>query len=129
MLENASTNAAIMQTMAQTAKIMKQAHNNMDINQVEDTLDEIKEQQEIAKEISNMIATPGIQSHDEDELLKELEGMQQQELDEKLLQTDSHPTSLPEVPSAEPIATSSHKSAASKKAEEELEKLKAWAAQ
>ena len=127
MLENASTNAAIMQTMAQTAKIMKQAHNNMDINQVEDTLDEIKEQQEIAKEISNMIATPGIQTHDEDELLKELEGMQQQELDEKLLQTDT-PTSLPEVPSGELVA-SSHKSAASKKAEEDLEKLKAWAAQ
>lgn len=126
MLENASSNASILKTMAETAKIVKQQHDNLDINKVEDIVDEMREQKEISEEISNILSTNTAKVHDDDELLKELENMQQEQLDEKLLETDKNPTALPSVPKqlpAEATASTSH----NKKAEEELDELKKWA--
>lgn len=88
--------------MGVAAKAMKQAHGNMDRDEVEDLMDDIREQQQVADEISQAISNPiGFgQDVDEDELLKELEDMEQEELDKQLLETVS-PTpaaKLPEVP-------------------------------
>lgn len=124
MLENASTNAAVLKTMADTAKIVKQQHDNLDINKVEDIVDEMREQKEISEEIANILSQTTTKPQDEDELLKELEAMQQEELDAKLLQTDKDTAALPEVPTqlpAQPVA-----SASKKKEEDELEELKKW---
>lgn len=124
MLENASSNAAVLKTMSETAKIVKKQHDNLDINKVEDIVDEMREQREISEEIGNILAQTTTKTDDED-LLKELNNMQQEELDEKLLQTDEHTTKLPDVPTqlpATPAASTSHK-----KAEEELDELKKWA--
>lgn len=126
MLENASSNAAVLKTMAETAKIVKQQHDNLDINKVEDIVDEMREQKEISEEISNILSNTQ-KVHDDDELLKELENMQQEQIDEKLLQTDKDPTVLPNVPKQLPAqqeASTSH----NKEPEDELEKLKSWAA-
>lgn len=125
MLENASSNAAVLKTMADTAKIVKQQHDNLDINKVEDIVDEMREQKEISEEIANILSQSTTKTHDEDELLKELEGMQQEQLDAKLLQTDKDAAALPDVPTqlpAQPAASTSNK-----KAEDELDELKKWA--
>ena len=68
-------------------------------------MDEVREQQQIADEISQVISNPiGFgQEVDEDDLLKELEEMEQEELDKQLL--DTTPEHLPEVPTEVPVAT------------------------
>lgn len=122
MLESASSNAAVLKTMADTAKIVKQQHDNLDINKVEDIVDEMREQQEISEEISNILSqTTSKTTQDDDELLKELESMQQKELDEKLLHTEKDTAALPDVPTQLPVQP------AHSKAEEELDELKKWA--
>ena len=125
--------------MGFAAKAMKQAHNNMDIDQVEDLMDEVKEQQQIAEEISNAISHPvGFDATgvDDDDLLKELEDIEQEELDKVLLETGPSPSKtlvdLPEVPAAalsspERTAASASRSKASKEEEDELAELAKWA--
>lgn len=126
MLENASSNAAVLKTMAETAKIVKQEHDNLDINKVEDIVDEIREQKEISDEVANLLSQTTNKAYDDDDLLKELENMQQEELDAKLLQSDKDTAALPDVPTtvpAQPIPSTSSKN----KDDKELDELKAWA--
>ena len=124
--------------MSVAAKAMKSAHNNMDIDQVEDLMDEVKEQQQVAEEISNAISSPSIfgQDVDEDELMKELEDMEQEELDKVLLETGPSPSKTPlvELPAApsgtlspERTAAAASRSKASKEEEDELAELAKWA--
>lgn len=106
-MENANTNTEVLKIMGGAAKALKQAHDNMDIDKVEDLMDEVREQQQIADEISNVISNPiGWQNEaDEDDLMKELEELEQEEIDKQLLETgESEP--LPEVPAAEPTKKS-----------------------
>ena len=130
-LENAGTNAEVMKAISYAAKAMKAAHNNMDMNQVDDLMDEVKEQQQIAEEISNAFSS--YQDFDEDEIMKELEeiereDMQQKEL-ENIVKTDS-PTRnilLPDVPSS-PLEVAASTSKSKKTIEEEdLAELAQWA--
>lgn len=123
MLESASSNAAVLKTMADTTKIVKQQQDNLDINKVEDIVDEMREQREVAQEITNALSQQITQPHDEDELLKELESMQREDLDAKLLQTDKNRAALPDVPTELPAQPSPSK----KKEEDELDELKKWA--
>lgn len=72
-LENASTNAEVLKMMKISADALKHAQDNMSLNKVEDLMDDVKEQQEIAEEIANAIkeATPFAASNqDEEDLLK-----------------------------------------------------------
>lgn len=102
-LENANTNTEVLKIMGQAAKALKSAHNNMDVDKVEDLMDEVREQQQIADEISQVISNPIGFGHevDDDDLMKELEEMEQEELDKQLLDTNQ-PETLPDVPVAEP---------------------------
>merc|ERR1712141_877811 len=104
-LEGANTNTAVLQTMGEAAKAMKSAHSDMDVDQVHDMMDDIAEQQDVAKEISEAISNPVAfgQEFDDDELEAELNELEeegeleeQKELDEKLL--DIEPAKLPDVP-------------------------------
>jgi len=134
-LENANTNTEVLKIMGYAAKALKQTHNNMDIDKVEDLMDEVREQQQIAEEISSVISNPiGFgQDVDEDELMKELEDMEQEELDRQLLDTEQPAAAeLPEVPQhelASPSTASSSRVAQKLKADEDkdLEDLAAWA--
>ena len=79
-------------------------------------MDEVREQQQIAEEISNVISNPIAfgQDVDEDELMKELEEMEQEELDRQLLDTEPiSTTTLPEVPT-DKLADSATASSSSK---------------
>merc|ERR1712165_122919 len=84
-LEGANTNTAVLQTMSEAAKSLKKAHDNMD---------DIAEQQDVAKEISEAISNPVAfgQEFDEDDLEAELEELEkegeleeQRKLDEEFL--------------------------------------------
>jgi charged multivesicular body protein 4 len=115
-LEGANTNTAVLQTMNEASKALKKAHLDMDVDKVHDMMDDIAEQQDVAKEISEAISNPVAfgQEFDDDELEAELNELEeegeleeQKELDEKLL--DIEPAKLPDVPSAEPPAAAKGK--------------------
>nr|XP_032830714.1 charged multivesicular body protein 4c-like isoform X1 [Petromyzon marinus] len=98
-LENANTNTEVLKTMGFAAKAMKKAHQDMDIDKVDDLMADITEQQDLAQEISDAISKPVGMSddYDEDELMAELEEMEQEELDKELLSVGED--ELPSVPS------------------------------
>ena len=131
-LEGANTNTAVLQTMSEAAKALKKAHQDMDVDQVHDMMDEIAEQQDVAREISEAVANPVAfgQEFDEDELeaeLKELEEEgeleEQKKLEEELLDV-TPATGLPEVPSQEPKDKVTSKKV---KEDDDLAELEAWA--
>ncbi|XP_030276536.1 charged multivesicular body protein 4c-like [Sparus aurata] len=126
-LENANTNTEVLKNMGYAAKAMKAAHENMDIDKVDDLMAEITEQQEVAQEISDVISRPvGFgEDYDEDELMAELEELEQEELDKDLLGIEgAEDVPLPSVPST------SLPSRPAKKEEDEddMADLEAWAA-
>ncbi|XP_056294045.1 charged multivesicular body protein 4b [Pseudoliparis swirei] len=128
-LENANTNTEVLKNMGYAAKAMKAAHENMDIDKVDDLMADITEQQEVAQEISDVISRPiGFgDEFDEDDLMAELEELEQEELDKNLLEIQgAEDVPLPSVPS-----TSLPSRPAKKKEEEDeddMADLEAWAA-
>lgn len=66
-------------------------------------MDDIAEQQDVAKEISEAISNPVAfgQDVDEDELEKELEELEQEELEKHLIEVDPTKDNLPAVPQDE----------------------------
>ncbi|XP_060074185.1 charged multivesicular body protein 4b-like [Ylistrum balloti] len=128
-LENASTNTEVLKVMGVAAKAMKGAHKDMDLDKVQDVMDDIAEQQEVANEISEAISNPvGFgEDVDEDDLLAELEDLEQEQLDEQLINVG--PISeglddLPSVPTAEPRA---NKKVAVADDDDDMKELAAWA--
>merc|ERR1712211_209342 len=103
-LEGANTNTAVLTTMNDAAKALKKANNELDVDKVHDMMDDIAEQQDVAKEISEAISNPVAfgQEFDEDELEAELDALGEElELDKQML--DIGPSvGLPDIPTAEP---------------------------
>lgn len=130
-LESAGTNTEVLKAMEYAAKALKGAHASMDVDQVHDIMDEVAEQHEVADEIANAISNPvGFNNDlDEDELEAELEELEQEALDEKMLDIGAPSASvdveLPSVPTGEPRAAESSKGRS--KEDEELAELSAWA--
>jgi charged multivesicular body protein 4 len=92
-IENANVNLEAVNAMKMGAQALKNMHGTMNIDKVDDTMEEIKEQMDLANEISEAIAQPvgfGLDM-DEDELNAELEELEQEELDEKLLEVEKPP--------------------------------------
>uniref|UniRef100_A0A1L8DW95 Uncharacterized protein n=1 Tax=Nyssomyia neivai TaxID=330878 RepID=A0A1L8DW95_9DIPT len=131
-LESANTNTAVLTTMKNAADALKAAHNHMDVDQIHDMMDDIAEQQNIATEISDAISNPVSfgQDVDEDELEKELEELEQEELDKELLGVGPSATELPEVPSdeiKEKAIKEKKKATAADADDKDLKELMAWA--
>ncbi|RUP43055.1 Snf7 family [Jimgerdemannia flammicorona] len=107
-IETTNVNLEAMNAMKAGADAMKQIHGTMDINKVDQTMDEIRDQMDIANDISDAISKPvGFgEELDEDELAAELEELEQQELDAKILDTPSpalYTPNVPNVPNHEPV--------------------------
>lgn len=129
-LEGANTNTAVLTTMKNAADALKAAHKHMDVNQVHDMMDDIAEQQDVAKEISEAISNPVAfgQDVDEDELEKELEALEQEELDKDLLKLSTPGGELPEIPTTAPKERPKEKaSTKDRSVEDEIKELEAWA--
>ncbi|XP_020851481.1 charged multivesicular body protein 4c [Phascolarctos cinereus] len=136
-LENSHTNTEVLRNMGFAAKAMKAVHENMDINKIDDLMQEITEQQDIAQEISEAFSqrVGFSDDFDEDELMAELEELEQEELNKKMrnirlpnvpsTSLPAHPSRLPSVPST------SHRSRAAssrrKEDEDDIKHLAAWA--
>ncbi|XP_062993285.1 transmembrane 9 superfamily member 1 [Elgaria multicarinata webbii] len=132
-LENATTNTEVLKTMSDAARAMKEAHQHMDIDKVDDLMSEITEQQDIAQQISDAISKPvGFGDDvDEDELLAELEEMEQEDLDKELLNVGEPTPELPNVPASRiPNVPASKVPAAATAVEddddEDMKQLAAW---
>ncbi|KAI6239611.1 Charged multivesicular body protein 4b [Aphelenchoides fujianensis] len=116
-LENASVNAEVLQL----------AHNNMDIDDVHDLMEDIAEQQEVANEIAEAISNPvGLQLDDEDDLLAELEKLEEEDIEKQLLTVGPTPMDASKMPSV-PTTELPSKSKAKAKEDDELGELAAWA--
>lgn len=95
-LESANLNAETMQAMRKAADALGAIHGNMTMDKVDSTMSKIAEQRDIANEIAEAISNPLDNQLDEDELKLELEQMEQQVLDERLLGADPVPVHIPD---------------------------------
>lgn len=123
-LENASSNAQVLKVMSDASKAFKNV-NAFDIDKVHDIMDDIAEQQQMASEISDAISNPiGFdQNVDEDDLLKELEELQDQDLEDELLKIPDAPAH--NLPTANKVKPSTSKS--KYEDDDELSRMAAWA--
>jgi charged multivesicular body protein 4 len=98
-LESAAQNAETFKAMEAGTKTMKKIRTEVGIEQVDDMMDEIKEEMELANEINNAIAQPvDPLLTDEDELLEELNELEAADLESELLAPPTANLALPTVP-------------------------------
>ncbi len=130
-LESANTNTAVLQSMKDASDALKKAHKYLNVDQVHDMMDDIGEQQDIAREISDAISNPVAfgQDVDEDDLEQELEKLEQEALDEELLRVGPSATKLPAAPVDEPAAKVHEKKLPVRKLEDDqdMKDLEMWA--
>ncbi|KAJ2558273.1 ESCRT-III subunit protein snf7 [Coemansia sp. RSA 1933] len=99
-IEATNVNLETMKAMQRGAEAMKGIHKDLNVDKVDETMDEIREQMDLANEISDAISQPQMfgAEMDEDELNAELEELEQEELDKKLLDAEHAPVVLPNAP-------------------------------
>ncbi|CAK7209582.1 ESCRT-III subunit protein snf7 [Sporothrix bragantina] len=91
-IESANINRETLAAMERAATAMKQIHGGLTPEKVDETMERIHEQNQLSEEIVNAITSNPIGDPlDEDELDEELEALQQEALDEKMLNTGSVP--------------------------------------
>ncbi|XP_067887777.1 charged multivesicular body protein 4c-like [Heterodontus francisci] len=122
-LENANTNTEVLKSMGYAAKAIKAVHEHIDLNKIDEMMQDITEQQEIAQEISDAISRPAAigSEFDEDELLAELEELEQEELNKKMTK------GLPKVPTTSLPSRQVKTKKKTKEEDESMKHLKAWA--
>ena len=100
-LESAAQNAETYKAMAAGSNTMKKIRQDVGIEKVDDIMDEIREEMELAAEINNAIAAPvDPMMTDDDELLAELNALEASDLEAELLAPPigGLHSSLPAVP-------------------------------
>jgi len=102
-LESANINAETMAAMKRGSEALRQIHGKMRVQDVEAQMDAIREQGEIANEISDAIAGDPTALED-DELKQELAELEQEELDERLMGAERVPIHTPASPVKAPAA-------------------------
>lgn len=119
-LEGAGMNTEVLKNMNYAAKVLKSVHEQFGADDVYDIMDDIQEQTEISKEISEAICGVGSnQDFDEDELNAELEAIEEEVLDDELVGMERPTVELPNVPLGE-LPTK-------KKSAQDESELQAWA--
>jgi len=125
-IEAANINQETLNAMKNAGAAMKQIHGNLTIDKVDQTMDELREQHALGEEIANAITNAPIgEPVDEADLEEELEGLEQEAMDERMLKTGPTPVTgeinrLPAV-STGPVKQST----VEEDEEEELRKLQA----
>lgn len=130
-IEGANLNLETMKAMKQGALAMKQIHGEYDVDKVENTMDDIREQVELAEEISEAISRPvGTEYIDEDELDEELAALQAEASEAKQVQQPAQKQSVasPELPDFPTVSKNKPQAVATEDDEDE-EALKALQAE
>ena len=107
-IQSANMQHETMMAMKKGASAMKTIHKGMSIDKVDKTMDEIREQMDISNEISDALSSSrlGVNVEDEEDLAAELERMQQEDLETKLLDGGRVPAAkLPAVGAKSAVAT------------------------
>ncbi|KAJ2004414.1 ESCRT-III subunit protein snf7 [Coemansia thaxteri] len=104
-IEAANVNLETMRAMEKGAEAMKTIHKDLNIDKVDQTMEDIREQMDLANEVSDAISQPQLfgAELDEDELNAELDELEQEELDKQLLDKqlfsdERAPVTLPRLP-------------------------------
>ncbi|KAJ5760575.1 hypothetical protein N7520_007731 [Penicillium odoratum] len=127
-IEAANINYETLQAMKHAGTAMEQIHGGMSIDQVDETMSKLQEQHQLADEVGAAITSvPLGEQIDEDELDAELEGLEQEAMDERMLNTGPVPvnTQLDRLPAAGTSELNKKTAAAEDDEEAELEKLRA----
>ncbi|KAL4871768.1 Snf7-domain-containing protein [Aspergillus spectabilis] len=128
-IEAANINHETLIAMKAAGVAMEKIHNGMTIDKVDETMDKLREQQQLSDEIATAITSPQLgEQPDEDELEEELEGLEQEVMDERMLHTGTVPVAdqlnrLPAASNAEPAKAKQQAEESDEEAE--LEKLRA----
>ncbi|XP_058802434.1 charged multivesicular body protein 4b-like isoform X2 [Phymastichus coffea] len=122
-LEDSTTNTAVLHTMKSAADALKIGYKHIDIDKIHNIIENIAEQQDLARELSDAISNPVTygQELDDNELLKELETFEQEELDRELLSIQAT-DKLPVVPTSKLPSLPNRKIS-----RDDLQKLASWA--
>jgi len=100
-LESANLNAETMAAMKKASEALGHIHGNLTIDKVDATMNKVNEQRELANDIAEAISNPmnsGIDL-DDDELKAELEALEQDDLNERLMGAEHVPIHNPAGPS------------------------------
>eukprot|EP00604_Paraphysomonas_vestita_P001714 CAMPEP_0174817784 /NCGR_PEP_ID=MMETSP1107-20130205/313_1 /TAXON_ID=36770 /ORGANISM="Paraphysomonas vestita, Strain GFlagA" /LENGTH=149 /DNA_ID=CAMNT_0016028801 /DNA_START=287 /DNA_END=739 /DNA_ORIENTATION=- len=89
-LEGAAINVEVFKAMQSGASAMKQIRGDLSAERVDDIMDEVQEEQELMNQISEAISRPAEDMYDEDELLAELDGLED-ELESELSAVPQQP--------------------------------------
>jgi len=125
-LESAAQNATTFNAMAQGNKTMKKIRKDVGIEKVDDVMDDIKAEMELADEVNEALQSMDPCLGDEDELLEELQALEMADLDAELLakpiaSTPAAPSlSLPTVPDSKLLHVANDEQEALKNLEAEL---------
>jgi charged multivesicular body protein 4A/B len=123
-LESAAQNAETFKAMEAGSKTMKKIRTDVGIEKVDDIMDAIKEEMEMANEINTAIAGPiDPLMADDDELLAELNALETQDLEATLLAPPQGALNLPAVPNSK-LPAAGRKNA-NQKEEDDLKLLEA----
>merc|ERR1712176_528664 len=122
-LESAAQNIETVKTMKQGTTTMQKIRTDIGIDDVDNVMDDIKQEMEMAQEINDAIGQPvDPLLTDDDELLEELNALEASDLETQLLapptKTSLDELSLPTVPDTKLPAVSN-------KEDEDLKKLEA----
>lgn len=127
-LESAAQNAETFKAMNAGKNAMSTLREDTNIDKVDDLMDDIKEEMEMADEVSNALAQPvDPLMTDDDDLLAELQELEAEDVEEQLLQMpakqqqEQEEISLPQVPSGQLPAIPN----ATKEEADELKQLEA----
>ncbi|CAF1079001.1 unnamed protein product [Adineta steineri] len=96
-LQNASSNMEVFHVMRNAAAALKKTHDNLDVDQVHDLMDDLSEQNHIGEEIANAISSPALGGSDlynDADLERELDELANLDLIEEMTNIGA----LPEVP-------------------------------
>lgn len=128
-IENATINLETIQAMKHGSQAMKSIHGSMDVDMVDATMDDIREQMDLASEVSNAISNPlGLSTVDnEEDIEAELAALESSTIDEQFLSA-SAPVASPSASTAYSIPSipaSASPAQAEDEEERELAALKA----
>jgi len=127
-MEEVTMNAQIMQAQQQSAQTMQNELKRLNIDKVDDVMDNIREVMDNMNDVSNALATPldAGDPVDEDDLLAELDGLEQEEIDKQMLEMPSAPqTHGPGKATTGPARVQPAKSKAQVEEEDALAELEA----
>jgi hypothetical protein len=102
-IESANINKETLDAMKNASNAIKQIHGGLTVDQVDQTMEDLREQHAVGEEIAEALTQgAGTTGVDEDELDEELAELQQEQLDERMLKTGSVPVSdqIQRMPSA-----------------------------